>query len=306
MSSADLVDVARIHEAVGDPDTAHLVIGLNEVLSSRTVPGLDVDVGKVADGVELRLALADGTAVARPVHLCFGLLQAEGVQKINIDFDVGDDATIPVVAHCIFPNATDVRHLMDATIRVGAGADYSYRERHIHSPEGGVLVVPKARIRLAEGARFRTDFELIEGRVGSLDIDYETTCAARSVMEMTAKVSGKGDDAIKISETGHLNGEGARGALTTRVAVRDRAAAEVYNKLTASAAGARGHVDCKEIISGAATCSAVPVVEVNHPKAHVTHEAALGSVDAKQLETLMARGLSEDEASDLIVAGLLS
>jgi Fe-S cluster assembly scaffold protein SufB len=45
---------------------------------------------------------------------------------------------------------------------------------------------------------------------------------------------------------------------------------------------------------------------VNHPKAHVTHEAALGSVDRKQLETLMARGLTEDEASETIIAGLLS
>ena len=50
----------------------------------------------------------------------------------------------------------------------------------------------------------------------------------------------------------------------------------------------------------------MPIVEVNHPKAHVTHEAAIGSVDNKQLETLMSRGLTEEEAVDLIVEGLLS
>jgi Fe-S cluster assembly scaffold protein SufB len=37
----------------------------------------------------------------------------------------------------------------------------------------------------------------------------------------------------------------------------------------------------------------------------VTHEAAVGSVDSKQLETPLARGLSEDEAVDLIIQGLL-
>ncbi|MBS3734681.1 MAG: SufD family Fe-S cluster assembly protein, partial [Phycisphaerae bacterium] len=82
--------------------------------------------------------------------------------------------------------------------------------------------------------------------------------------------------------------------------------ADVYNKLTATAAGARGHVDCKEIITDRGIANAVPIVEVSHPKAHVTHEAALGSVDSKQLQTLMARGLTEDAASDLIIAGLLS
>ena len=36
---------------------------------------------------------------------------------------------------------------------------------------------------------------------GVIDIDYETHCGEKSVMEMGAKISGKGDDLIKISET---------------------------------------------------------------------------------------------------------
>ena len=80
----------------------------------------------------------------------------------------------------------------------------------------------------------------------------------------------------------------------------------MYNTLTASAPYARGHVDCKEIVQDNAVANAIPIVEVNHPKAHVTHEAAIGSVDTKQLETLMARGLSEEEASELIIEGMLS
>jgi Fe-S cluster assembly scaffold protein SufB len=47
-------------------------------------------------------------------------------------------------------------------------------------------------------------------------------------------------------------------------------------------------------------------VQVNNSSAHVTHEAAIGSVDSKQLETLMSRGLSEDDATDLIIEGLLA
>ena len=87
---------------------------------------------------------------------------------------------------------------------------------------------------------------------------------------------------------------------------RDQARAEIYNTLVADGAFARGHVDCKEIVQGQARAKAVPIVEVNHPTAHVTHEAAIGSVDSKQLETLQSRGLTEDEAVDLIIEGLLS
>jgi Fe-S cluster assembly scaffold protein SufB len=123
---------------------------------------------------------------------------------------------------------------------------------------------------------------------------------------MNARINGKGDDIITIRETGNLLGEYSRGVLTSRVAVRDNAKAEVYNKIKASAAYARGHVDCKEIIQDNGIAKATPIVEVNNPKAHVTHEASIGSVDSKQLQTLMSRGLSEEEAVELIIQGLLS
>ncbi|MCK4625369.1 MAG: SufD family Fe-S cluster assembly protein [Phycisphaerae bacterium] len=306
MDNLELIKFANIHAAIDDPDTAHLVIGLNEIVSSRTVPGLEVDAQATPSGVKLHITVAEGTVIAKPVHMCFGLLQEAGIQEIEMDMTIRAGAKINVIAHCVFPNAVDVRHVMDAKISVEAQANYTYLERHIHSDEGGITVVPKARVELAEGARFKTDFELLQGRVGVIDIDYETTCGPDSVMEMTAKIRGRGDDLIKIRETGHLVGKRSRGVLTSRVAVRDNARAEVYNKLTATAAYARGHVDCKEIIQGNASASAIPIVEVSHPKAHITHEAALGSVDTKQLETLMARGLNEEEASDLIVSGLLS
>jgi Fe-S cluster assembly scaffold protein SufB len=47
------------------------------------------------------------------------------------------------------------------------------------------------------------------------------------------------------------------------------------------------------------------MVRVTHPLAKVTHEAAIGSVDHHQMETLMAHGLSPEQAVDLIVGGLL-
>jgi Fe-S cluster assembly scaffold protein SufB len=65
-----------------------------------------------------------------------------------------------------------------------------------------------------------------------------------------------------------------------------------------------GHIDCAEIIEGNATVESIPIVIVRDKKARITHEAAIGSVDKKQLETLMAKGLNEDEAIEIIVKGM--
>ncbi|MFO7946601.1 MAG: SufD family Fe-S cluster assembly protein, partial [Armatimonadota bacterium] len=298
-----ILDAADLHSQIKDPDVAHLVINHDEVVNSNLIPGLNVETKQIDDGVDVKIVMDEGVVITKPVHMCFGMTPDTGVQRIVLDVEVQPQARLPVLAHCVFPNAVDIQHLMDAEIHVGAGAEYIYQERHIHSPEGGLKVVPNAEVHLDEGARLQTDFELVQGRVGLLDIDYETTCEADSVMEMTAKVNGSGDDRIKISETGHLIGEGAVGVLNTRIAVRDSAEADIYNKLTATAPRARGHVDCREIIQDNGVARAVPIVEVRHPQAHVTHEAAIGSVDSKQLQTLLSRGLSEDEAEDLIIQG---
>ncbi len=289
-----------------DPGIAHLVIDHNTVIGSRLVRGLHVDVEELEDGISAEITVDEGAHIEKRVHLCFGMLAETGVQRILMNVTVEKNACMSALAHCIFPNAVDLKHIMDAEITIKEGAEYTYFERHIHGPKGGIEVYPKAVVYLGEKARFKTEFELVRGRVGLIDIDYETTCERESVLEMMARINGMGDDIIKIKETGHLEGEHARGVLTTKVAVRGKARAEIYNKMTASAAYARGHVDCKEIVQDQAVATAIPIVEVTHPKAHITHEAAIGSVDSKQLQTLMSRGLSEDEAVELIVEGLLT
>lgn len=288
-----------------DPEVAHIVLNANKVLGQHSVPGLIVEVKELKDGVNVKIRVEDNVKIKKTVHMCFGMIPEQGIQRIIMNVHVGKNAGISILAHCIFPNAIEVQHIMNAEITVDEGGEYSYFEKHVHSPEGGVKVYPKATVYLNANAHFKTEFELIKGRVGLIDIDYETFAKESSTTEMTSRISGIEDDLIKVKESGVLQGEYARGVLTSKIAVRDRARAEVFNKLKATAAYARGHVDCKEIVQDNGVALAIPIIEVHHPKARITHEAAIGSVDTKQLETLMSRGLSEEEAVDIIIQGLL-
>lgn len=297
------IGLARDH-AFGD-DVARLEVHGNRVVGQHLLPGLHVAVDERETGIRAVLRLEAGVHLAKPVHICFGVLPDRGRQDIEMDVTIEEEASVEILAHCTFPNAVEVEHTMQGVVRVGAGACYAYRERHVHGHSGGLRVVPHAKVYVGENARFSTDFELLRGRCGDLDIDYVAEVAAGGVADMLSRVSARADDSIRIREAAVLCGDAARGVLTSHIALRDRSRAVVENELTALAPGARGHVDCKEIVLDEAQARAVPVVDVRHPKAHVTHEAAIGSVDSKQLQTLMARGLSEDAAADLIIQGLL-
>jgi uncharacterized protein len=300
----ELLSSINMHKHFGE-NTAHVEIHGNKVLGSTLVKGLTIDVDEQSEGIDANLKVERGYKLENPVHLCFGMIPEEGIQKINLNVVIEEEADADFLAHCTFPNAVDVQHLMDAHIEVQPNGRYAYFERHVHGDHGGLKVVPKAKIILHEHAYFSTEFELLKGRVGLIDIDYETEAKAHSTLEMKARISGRKDDRINIREAAVLSGEYATGVLISHIALRDNAYAEIYNDLRAEAPHARGHVDCKEIVQGNAVARAIPIVQVNDPQAHVTHEAAIGAVDSKQLQTLLSRGLDEEEAVELIIDGLL-
>lgn len=64
-------------------------------------------------------------------------------------------------------------------------------------------------------------------------------------------------------------------------------------------------MDCREIIKDRAIGHAIPIVLVTNPLAKITHEAAIGTADKNELETIMARGLDPEQATELIVSGML-
>jgi hypothetical protein len=286
--------------------TARLIIHENRVLGSEGVNGIKIETNETDTGVNVYLLVKEGVKIPRPVHLCFGILPQEGLQEIILKIDAQDSSEVSVIAHCIFPNAVKVIHKMDVDIEIRNNARFDYKETHYHGEFGGIEVIPKAKVRVGRGGLWQSTFALTQGLVGKLDYDFEVFCQEEGVAELVVKVYGKGHDDIKIWEKIHLDGAGARGLAKSRLVLSDKAKAEVRGETYGNAPNARGHVDCIELVNGTeAVAIAIPVVSVTDGRAKVTHEAAIGSIDKKQVETLMARGLDESEAVDVIVKGIL-
>lgn len=292
-------------EILANKEIAHLVASGHKILSSRGIEGLEVNAKETLTGINVHVTVKEGIKLKQPVHLCFGILHKKGTQRIKMDVKLEDHSSANFIAHCIFPKAEKVKHIMDAVVDIGESAEMRYNETHYHGLYGGIEVVPKAVVKVGKNSRYFTDFTLITGRVGKLAIDYSIVAGENAVTELMARVFGHANDDIKIKEKVLLAGENSRGLIKTRVALEDEATAEITGITEGNAAGARGHVDCMEIVKDKAVATAIPIVSVRNPLAKVTHEAAIGSVDRKQLETLMAHGLTPNEAVEMIVKGIL-
>ncbi|PWB52854.1 MAG: FeS assembly protein SufBD [Candidatus Methanoperedenaceae archaeon] len=284
---------------------AHLAASGHKILSRRAVKGIELDTVESDKGISATVRLLKGTRLLNPVHLCFGVLHRSGIQEINMRVNFEKDSQASFIAHCIFPKAEKVKHIMDAVIHIGENATMRYSEIHYHGIYGGIEVYPKARIIIGKNGRYFTDFLLINGLVGKLMIDYGVEVGENGVAELIARVFGHATDNILIKDKVALNGVNSKGLIKTRVAIENNAQAQVIGVTEGNARGARGHVDCMEIVKDNAIAKAIPLVKVSNSLAKVTHEAAIGSVDKKQLDTLMAHGLAPEEAVDVIVRGIL-
>ena len=281
-----------------------MIVKENKILGVKDAEGIVLD-GKVVDGkIVAKVIVKEGCKFETPMHMCFGVTEEEAEQIIDVEIILEDNSEITLMSHCSFTKAKNVKHIMDGKITVWKNAKFVYKEVHFHGEEGGVLVKPTVKATVKEGGVYISELTLTKGSIGFLEINADIDVEKNGVVDITTKTYAVKDDRVIINETVKLNEEEAKCMIKSRGAAKDNSEVTLKLKIEGNAPYCKGHIDCAEIIEGNATVESIPVVIVRDKKARITHEAAIGNVDKKQLETLMAKGLNEDEAIGIIVKGM--
>jgi len=285
----------------------HLYVETNKILSSQKTPGLIMETKELKNGVAIKMIVKKGVEIKKPIFLCFGILKEQGQQIILVETILQEKAKAEIFAHCTFPSAKKVLHQMKAKIKLEKNSQLTYREKHYHGENFGTKVLPNFTVLLAENAVLNNEFVLKQGSIGELKIKIEAELEKNAFCDLTTKVIGKGmKDNLEIYDKIILAGENSRSLIKIRAAAVNGGKIFGQGETIALAKGNRGHIDCQEIVIGKNSLArAVPIVYVKHPQARVTHEASVGKINQKELETLMTRGLSEKQATDLIIRGVI-
>jgi Fe-S cluster assembly scaffold protein SufB len=284
----------------------HFFVEKNKILSHKAPQGVRMEARETPAGVEGEVIVQKNAKIKEPLFFCFGLKGKKDEQIVAPNITIEDGAEVKIFAHCSFPHADGASHKMQAVFKVGKNAKFSYEEHHFHGTKSGVMVIPKLKVLIDEGGSFESNFLLTKGSVGKVSIDLEATLQKDARCEIQSKVLGKSEkDIVTIIDKVYLEGENSKSLVKMRAAAKDGGRVFMQGETYARAAGATGHVDCQEIVSGDSVAKAVPIVEVSNDQARVTHEASVGKINQKELETLMTRGLDEEEATELIIEAMM-
>ena len=285
----------------------HFYLESNKILSARKTAGLEFQARSFKEGVRIKLIVKKGAKIKKPVFFCFGILKNQGKQIILPEIILEEGAKVKILAHCTFPVAKKIIHQMEAIVKLKKNSKLIYKEKHYHGENFGAEVMSNFKILLEKESSFNNEFVLDRGSVGKLKINLEMELGKNAVAEIANKIATKSaPDKVEIFDKVLLKGENSRGLIKSRVAAINGGRVFLQGETIAMARGARGHIDCREIIVGKkSTAKAIPIIEVRHPEARVTHEASVGKINQRELETLMTRGLSEEEATDFIIKGVI-
>jgi len=103
----------------------------------------------------------------------------------------------------------------------------------------------------------------------------------------------------------HLQQPGTRAEIVSRV-ITNGGNVVARGHLVGEVAGIKAHLECRGLILNGGLVHAIPELEGRVDGVEMSHEAAVGKIAQEEINYLMSRGLSEDEATSTIVRGFLS
>ncbi len=279
----------------------------NKVMAESFPKGIKAIYEEIENGVRVKVVIKKNQKIKDPLFFCFGLKGIKQEQFIYPRIVLEENAEVTIYSHCSFPHSQNNLHEMKGFFEIGKNAKFNYIEQHYHGEKSGAIVNPDLKVEIDEGGEFKSDFNLTKGTVGKVEIRLEAFLAKDTRAEIKTKVFGiNKKDQVKIIDIIHLQGENSKSLVTMRAAAKNGGKVWMQGETFANASGAFGHIDCQEIVIGKnSSAKAIPIVEVTNEEARVTHEASVGKINQKELETLMTRGLNEAEATEMIVKALM-
>ncbi len=255
-----------------------------------------------SDGYFVRVKA--GYHIKDPVQACMMLDTDRTIQNVHNIVIVEDGASLEMITGCsTSPHANDSLHVGVSEIYVGNDASLAFSMIHNWGKETGVR--PRTGTVVGKNSAYTNNYVILNP-VGTLQSFPSCTLdEGSSALYNTMCIAHEGSD-IDTGGLVYLNGRGSSAQIMSRsISMGGHMCAR--GRLVGNAPEVKAHLECRSIImkDGGST-SAVPELEAHVADVEMTHEAAVGKIAQDQIEYLMSRGLSEDEAVSMIVRGFLS
>jgi hypothetical protein len=269
-----------------------------------------VDTDKYTANVELNqhsgyfITMLPAHNAIYPLPACLYLAKARLAQNAHNVIIAEEDSELHIITGCtIASNEEPGLHLGVSEFYIKRGAKVTFTMIHNWNPE--VAVRPRTGAVIEEDGLFLSNYVLMKP-VRSLQMYPATRCVGENaVVRYNSVLMAGAGSSLDVGSRAILDAKGAKTEIVSR-AIASGGSIVARGYIEGNAPDVKGHLECRGLILGQrGEIHAIPELKGTLAGIDLSHEAAVGKIAEEEVEYLMARGLTRNEATATIVRGFL-
>ncbi len=292
------------------------VMGTNQALekydwlSDYFWKAVAVDTDKYTAHVELNqsngyfIRALPGSKTTYPVQACLYLARGNLAQNVHNIIIAEEGSELHIITGCTTaPGNEPGLHLGVSEFYIKRGAKVSFTMIHNWTPEIGVR--PRTGIIIEEDGLFLSNYVIMKP-VRSLQTSPLARCIGENaVVRFNSILIATPGSTLDMGSRVILDAKGAKTEIISR-AITTGGDIITRGYIEGNAPEVKGHLECRGLILGKeGMIYAIPELKGTLAGIDLSHEAAVGKIAEEEVEYLMIRGLTRDEATATIVRGFL-
>lgn len=245
------------------------------------------------------------TKSVQPVQACLYISQHGLVQNVHNIIIAEEGAELHIITGCATARIErEGLHIGISEFYVKKGAKITFTMIHNWAPK--MAVRPRSGIVVEEDGVFLSNYVCLKP-VRTVQMYPTARCLGENALVRFNSVLVAAPAArMDVGSRAILGARGSRAEIVSR-AISTGGNIIARGHLIGQVADVKGHLECRGLIlSEKGTVHAIPELEGHVEGVDLSHEAAVGKIAEEEIEYLMARGLSRDDAVLVIVRGFLS
>ena len=247
-----------------------------------------------------------GAKVTMPVQSCLFITSDKIRQCVHNIIIAEENSELHLITGC------SVSHTVNSALHLGVSEFYVKKGAKItftmvHNWSGGIEVRPRSAMVIEDDGVFISNYFLMTP-VKSIQLFPTAYCVGRNARATSQSIVYATNDAkIDMGSRAVLQGEGSRAEIISRVIATDNAKLIARGDVFGETEDVKGHIECRGLmLSDTAEIDSIPVLKARRRDLDLSHEAAVGKIAEEEIQYLMVRGLSEAEATSVIIRGFLN
>jgi Fe-S cluster assembly scaffold protein SufB len=244
-----------------------------------------------------------GVKTTLPVQACLYLGHKNLAQRVHNVIIAEEDSELHIITGCSSHPMSKGLHLGITEFYIKRGAQVTFTMIHNWSPD--IEVRPRSVAIVEEDGVFMSNFVAMKP-LRTMQMYPTTRCVGpnATVRSNSVLVAHEGS-LMDVGSRVILDAPGARAEIVART-ISTGGDIVARGDIQGNAPDVKGHLECRGLLlADQGSIHAIPELTGLLAGIDLSHEAAVGKIAEEEVEYLMSRGLTRDEATAMIVRGFL-